>query len=196
MQCRNYLEAVGFIVGERSKVIDFVYAAMFAAVTAVLGFVSIPLPFSPVPVSGQSLGIMLAGSILTARQAAFSVLTFVLIGAAGVPVFSGMTGGLGVVLGPRGGYYLGFFVGAIVITLLRGQNNNLWRLIPANLAGGIVVVYIFGVAWLSHVTGMGLEKALMAGALPFIPGDLLKVFAASFIGAAVNKRLQKAVSRP
>ena len=111
-------------MNEKSKVVDFIYAAMFAALIAVLGLISIPLPFSPVPVSGQSLGIMLAGSILTAKQAAFSVLTFVLIGAAGVPVFSGLAGGLGVVIGPRGGYYLGFLIGAIVIALLRGQSSN------------------------------------------------------------------------
>jgi biotin transport system substrate-specific component len=181
-------------MGERSKVTDFVYAAMFAALTAVLGLVSIPLPFSPVPVSGQSLGIMLAGSVLTVKQAAFSVLTFVLIGAVGVPVFSGLTGGLGILVGPRGGYYLGFLVGAIVIALLRGQSSNPWRLALANLIGGIGVVYLFGVAWLSVVTGMSFEKAVMAGALPFIPGDLFKVFAASAIGAAINKRLQKSRS--
>lgn len=178
-------------MGERSKTVDFIYAAMFAALTAVLGLISIPLPFSPVPVSGQSLGIMLAGSILTIRQAGFSVLTFVLIGAVGVPVFSGLTGGLGVVIGPRGGYYLGFLVGAMVIGLLRGKRDNPWRLALANLVGGVVVVYLFGVAWLSFVTGMGLEKAVMAGALPFIPGDLFKVFAATFIGTAINKRLIK-----
>jgi biotin transport system substrate-specific component len=183
-------------VGERSRVVDFIYPAMFAALTAVLGLISIPLPFSPVPVSGQSLGIMLAGSILTVRQAAFSVLTFVLIGAVGVPVFSGMTGGLGIVLGPRGGYYLGFLVGSIVIALLVRQNGSFWRLAIANLIGGILVVYLFGVMWLSVVTGMSLEKAVIAGALPFIPGDLFKVFAASFIGAALNKRLRKPVSRP
>lgn len=182
-------------MGARNNITDFVYAAMFAALTAVLGFISVPLPFSPVPVSGQSLGIMLAGSILTARQAGYSILTFVLIGAAGIPVFSGFTGGLGIVLGPRGGYYLGFLVGAIAIALLRGKGQSLWRLIIANVIGGIVLVYLFGVLWLSFVTGMGLEKAVMAGAVPFLPGDLFKIFAASFIGIAINKRLAKGQGR-
>jgi biotin transport system substrate-specific component len=195
--CQNtFLEVAVVIMGGRNKVVDCIYAAMFAALIAVLGLLSIPLPFSPVPVSGQSLGIMLAGSILSAKQAAFSVLTFVLIGAAGVPVFSGLTGGIGVVIGPRGGYYLGFLVGAIVIALLRGQSSNPWRLALANLIGGIGVVYLFGAGWLSFVTGMGLEKAVMAGVLPFIPGDLFKVFAASFIGTAINKRMRKPISRP
>ena len=167
----------------------FIYAALFAALTAVLGFVSIPLPFSPVPVSGQSLGIMLAGSILTARQAVFSVLTFILIGTAGVPVFSGFAGGIGVVFGPRGGYYFGFLIGVVVIALVRGNKNNIWCLALANSIGGIIIVYLFGVLWLSFVTGMGVEKAFMAGVLPFIPGDLFKVFVATIIGGAINKRL-------
>ncbi|MDU4959677.1 MAG: biotin transporter BioY [Sporomusaceae bacterium] len=184
-------ETAGLIMGQKAKVTEFIYPAMFAALTAVLGLISIPLPFSPVPVSGQSLGIMLAGSILTVRQAVFSVLTFVLIGAVGVPVFSGMTGGLGIVLGPRGGYYFGFLVAALVIALIVRQRSSLWRLALANLLGGIGVVYLFGVLWLNAVTGMGLEKAVVAGALPFIPGDLFKVAAAVFIGAALNRRLHR-----
>lgn len=177
---------------KRTELIDFIYAALFAALTGVLGFISIPLPFSPVPVSGQSLGIMLAGSILTVRQAVFSVLTFILIGAAGVPIFSGFTGGVGVLVGPRGGYYIGFLIGAAFIAWLRGQNNNVWRLALTNVIGGIIIVYALGVLWLSFVTGMGWQKAIMAGALPFIPGDLFKVFIATVIGTAINKRLMKA----
>ncbi len=175
----------------QTKLKALIYAALFAAVTAVLGIISIPLPFSPVPVSGQSLGIMLAGSILTLRQALYSVLTFVLVGVIGIPVFSGLVGGVGIVIGPRGGYYLGFLIGVAVISMLKGQNNSLWRLALANGIGGIIIVYFFGTLWLSFITGIELEKALTIGALPFIPGDLFKVFAATIIGVAVNKRLTK-----
>ncbi|MBP2644351.1 MAG: BioY protein [Firmicutes bacterium] len=171
--------------------IDFIYAALFAALTVVLGFVSIPLPFSPIPVSGQSLGIMLAGSILTTRQAVLSVLTFILIGAIGLPVFSGFAGGLSVVIGPRGGYYLGFLIGVATIALLKGKNNNAWRLAFANCVGGIIFVYLFGVLWLSFITNIGIKEAFMVGALPFLPGDLFKIFAATIIGIILNKRLQK-----
>ena len=175
----------------RTNLTGYIYSALFAALISVMGLISIPLPISPVPITGQSLAIMLAGSILTARQAAFSVLTFLLIGAVGVPVFAGLSGGIGIILGPRGGYLIGFLVGAIVIALLKGKNNNIWRLAIANSIGGIIIVYIFGVLWLSFVTGMGLEKAFMVGALPYIPGDLFKVFLATVIGVAINKRLPK-----
>lgn len=175
---------------KKNQVTDYVYAALFAALIAVLGLVSIPLPISPVPITGQSLAIMLTGSILNARQAAFSVLTFLLIGAVGVPVFAGMTGGIGILVGPRGGYLLGYLVGAVVIALLKRENSK-WRLALANVVGGILIVYAFGVPWLHFVTGMGLEKAFMVGALPFIPGDLFKAFAATLIAVAVNRQLQK-----
>lgn len=176
----------------KNVVTDSVYAALFAALIAVLGLVSIPLPISPVPVTGQSLAIMLTGSILTVRQSAYSVLTFLLLGAVGVPVFAGMTGGIGILVGPRGGYLIGFLVGAVVIALLKGQNNNKWRLAFANVAGGIIVIYTLGMLWLNFVTGMGLEKAFTVGVLPYIPGDLFKVFAATIIGISVNSQLQKA----
>lgn len=171
---------------------DFIYAALFAALIAVLGLISIPLPFSPVPISGQSLGVMLAGCILSVRQTGLGLLGFLLLGAVGLPVFAGFTGGIGILLGPRGGYFLGYLIGGIVIALLKGQHNTLWRLAMANIIGGIGVVYFFGVLWLSFVTGIGLEKAVLTGALPFIPGDLMKAVIATLIGVAVNKRLRQA----
>lgn len=173
----------------KNKLTGYIYSGLFAALIAVMGIISIPLPISPVPITGQSLAIMLAGGILTVRQAGFSVLTFLLLGAVGVPVFAGLSGGIGILVGPRGGYLIGYLVGAVVIALLKGKTNNVWRLALANIVGGIIVVYIFGVLWLSFVTGMGLDKALMVGALPYIPGDLFKAFLATVIGVAVNKRL-------
>ncbi|MBP2653757.1 MAG: BioY protein [Firmicutes bacterium] len=180
---------------KRYALTDFIYAAVFAALTAVLGAISIPIPFSPVPVSGQSLGIMLTGSILSAKQAALSVLTFLLLGAVGIPVFGGLTGGIGVLVGPKGGYLTGFFAGVIIIALVKGSTDKLWRLALANVVGGICVVYIPGVLWLSFVTGVDLNKAIMIGALPFIPGDLFKVFVAAVIGTAVNKHFLRTVAR-
>ena len=177
----------------RDKITGFIYSALFAALIAVLGLVSIPIPISPVPITGQSLAIMLAGGILTARQAGYSVLTFLLLGAVGVPVFAGMSGGIGILVGPREGYLIGYLVGAIAIALLKGRDNSVWRLALANVIGGIAIVYIFGVLWLSFVTGMGLEKAVTVGALPYIPGDLFKAFVATIVAVAINKRLPRKI---
>jgi biotin transport system substrate-specific component len=178
------------MVRER-KFDDFIYGAIFAALISVLGLISIPLPFGPVPITGQSLGVMLAGCLLTPRQAGIGLLGFLLLGAAGIPVFAGASSGLGILVGPRGGYLVGYAVGAVVIALLKGQDNKIWRLAIANIFGGIIVVYFCGVLWLNFVTGIGLDKALLTGALPFIPGDLIKVVIATFIGAGVSRRLSK-----
>lgn len=178
-------------MSQRTRLKDFVYAALFAAMIMVLGFIAFPLPFSPVPVTGQTLGIMLAGSILTIRQIILSISTFLLLGIAGVPVFAGGTGGIGIIAGPRGGYLIGFLVGAVVIALLRGKNKNLIRLGLANLAGGVVIVYIFGLLWLSHVTELGLAKAFLVGALPYIPGDLFKVLVATILAARIHVQIER-----
>jgi biotin transport system substrate-specific component len=179
--------AAGGIMDTAGKLKDFIYAALFAALTISLGFVSIPVPFSPVPISGISLGVMLSGSILSVRQAVNSVLVLILLGAAGLPVFSGFVGGLGVLLGPRGGYYIGFMAGAGAIALLRGKSACLPRFFLANILGGIVIVYLFAVPWLAFVTGMDFYQALAAGALPFAVGDLLKAGVASMLAIALHK---------
>ena len=163
-----------------------IYAGFFAALIAVLGYVVIPLPFSPVPITGQTLAVMLAGSVLTPLQAGLSVLTFIFIGAVGLPVFSGGAAGIGVIVGTKGGYLLGFLIGAIIISLIKGKGNSLPRMIFACITGGILIVYILGVPWLSYITGMGINKAITVGALPFIPGDILKAIIAGFIAKKIN----------
>lgn len=170
---------------------DMIYAALFAALTGVLGYLVIPLPFSPVPITAQTLAVMLAGCVLTSLQAALSMITFLFLGAVGVPVFSGGRAGLGVIAGPSGGYLIGFLIGAIVISVIKGKGDSFVRLILASVVGGIMVVYLIGVPWLASMTGMGISKAITAGALPFIPGDLFKAFAAGLIGKKINYQLGK-----
>lgn len=165
---------------------DYVYAAMFTAVISVLSFVRIPL--DPVPVTGQTLGIMLAGSILTARQAALSIIAYLLLGVAGAPVFSSGSG-ISAFAGPGGGYLIGFLAGAVVISLLKGSRNNPVRLCLSNMIGGIIVIYIFGITWYIIVTGNGLYPAIIAN-LRYIPGDLAKVLVATFAAVAVNKQIK------
>jgi biotin transport system substrate-specific component len=116
------------------------------------------------------------------------MITFLLLGIAGLPVFSGGTSGIGVVIGPRGGYLIGFLIGSIIISLLKGKDNNPYRLLFSNIIGGIVVLYLIGFLWLAITTKMGLYAAFISGVLPFIPGDVLKVIAATFISYSINKR--------
>ena len=179
-------------MSHKTNINDLMYAGLFAALTAILGLISIPLPFSPVPITGQSLAVMLAGCILTMRQAGFALLTFLLVGAVGVPVFAGGAGGFGIIAGPRGGYLIGYMLGAIMISYLRGEGNNIWRLAMANIIGGMVLVYLVGAVWLAVAMGIDMQKAVAIGVLPFIPGDSIKMVIASGLGVALNKQLRLA----
>lgn len=166
---------------------DLVYAAFFTCVTAVLGLVM--LPMYPVPVTGQSMGPMLAGSVLGARLGAWSLIAFDFLAAAGVPVLSGMRGGLGIILGPTGGYILSWPVAAFVVGWLLGdkKQKTFARYLLANTVGGVFVVYLIGASWLGLMQGLDFKTAFVEGALVFFPGDLVKVVSASAAARALNR---------
>ena len=151
-------------------------ASMFAAVTAILAYVVLPLPLSPVPVSGQSLGVMLAGSLLGRARGALSMVVYVLIGVVGLPVFAGGRSGFGTLLGPTGGYIFGFVASTVITgTLARGAKHPAWQVILVLFFGGVVLVDVLGAAQLMVVTGISPKRALAIGVVPFLPGDLVKV---------------------
>ncbi len=166
---------------------EIVFAAFFAGVTAVLGLVMIPV--YPVPVTGQSMGPMLAGSVLGGKLGALSLVVFDLLAAAGVPVLSGGRGGLGIILGPTGGYILSWPLAAYVIgkVVSGSANPSLTRYVVANFVGGVCVVYFIGASWLAVLQGMDLKTAFVEGALIFLPGDAVKVVASSLIARAFNR---------
>lgn len=173
-----------------SSLSDFIYSALFTSLTIVLGFVSIPIPISPVPVSGITLGVMLTGSVLNYKQAFYSILTLILLGAIGLPVFSGFVGGIGILLGPRGGYYFGFLIGVVVISLLKPKDSNFFVMFMANIIGGVLVAYLIAIPWLSFVTEITLYQAFFSGAVPFIVGDILKAIIATMLALVLNKHLK------
>jgi biotin transport system substrate-specific component len=158
---------------------DYTRMSLLAALICVSSYIIVPLPFSPVPVTAQSLAVMLTGSLLSPLQAFVTVLMFIFLGTIGLPVFAGGASGPGVLLGPTGGYLVGFLVGAVIISLLKSNTPGILRYGIANLVGGLIVVYAIGVPWLSQVTGMTLDKAFMVGVFPFLPGDLVKIFLAA-----------------
>lgn len=166
-------------------------AGLMAALTAVLAYVRLPVPWSPVPVSGQSLAVMLAGALLGPRLGALSQAVYVLLGAIGLPVYAGGMGGLPVLLGPTGGYLFGFVLGAYVTGRVAGKAGMLRpaRLVLAFVLGGVVAVYVPGVVQLALVTGTTLRQAVVLGALPFLPGDGLKVAAATVVLRALRAHL-------
>lgn len=146
--------------------------------TALLGLsaqVAVPLPFSPVPVTGQTFAVLLVGAALGARLGAATVLLYLVEGALGLPVFApGTTIGLARIAGPTGGYLAGFVVAAFVVGLLaeRGWDRRVWTAALAMLAGEVV---IYAIALPSLARFVPVERLLDAGLWPFVAGDLYKL---------------------
>ena len=148
----------------------------FALLTALMAQVEIPLWFTPVPITGQTFAVLLAGAALGWKAGGASQLLYLGMGAVGLPFFSGGEGGWQVVKGATGGYLVGFIVAAAAIGFLaeRRQDRTVATAIPAFLAGS-AIVYFFGVAWLSRSLGIGATEAMELGMVPFIIGDLVKI---------------------
>ncbi|AZH77063.1 BioY family transporter [Microbacterium sp. Y-01] len=165
--------------------------AVFAALIIVLGTVVVPLP-GGVPITGQTLGVMLAGLILGTRIAPLSIALVLALAALGLPVLAGGRGGLGVFVGPTVGYMIGWIVGVVVIGLLmRTGRFTWWRTALAALVGGVAVVYAFGIPVQALVTGVPIDLTALSS-LAFLPGDLIKVTAATLVAVALRRAYPRA----
>lgn len=165
------------------KVKSMAYVGMFAAILAVLGQIApIPLPFSPTPITLQTLGVMLAGTMLGSRLGTTSILVFLGIIAVGFPGLSGGRGGLEVFVGPTGGYLIGWVVGAFVIGLIieKAKQKNIYTFFTASIIGGMIIMYAFGIPFQAFITNIGLKETAISS-LVYIPGDLIKVILASVL---------------
>jgi biotin transport system substrate-specific component len=147
-------------------------------VVALFAQVSIPLSFTPVPLTGQTFAVLLVGAALGSKRGASSLALYTLEGVIGLPVFAGWTSGLAKLIGPTGGYLIGFIVAAYVIGLLaeRGLDRN-WRTALVPFLIGTLVIYLFGATWLAYF--LGLADALALGVLPFLIGDAIKLILAA-----------------
>ncbi|UWF76634.1 biotin transporter BioY [Microbacterium neungamense] len=170
---------------------DLARIAVFAALIVVLGMVVVPLP-GGVPITAQTLGVMLAGLVLGPRRAPLAILLVLGLAAIGLPVLAGGRGGLGVFAGPTAGYMLGWIFGVVVIGLIAHRGRfTWWRAGLACVAGGILVVYLFGVPVQAAVLGTPLLPTA-ASALVFLPGDLLKAAAATALAVALARAYPRA----
>lgn len=169
---------------------DIVYIALFAAIAAVLALIPpIYLPFHPVPLTAQSLGPMLAGSILGAKRATLAIFLFIAIMATGLPIMAGGRGGIAIIMGPTGGFILGFPAAAYIIGWLFERNwnrlNLAWAFIYI-LLGGIIVLYICGLLWIAMMFNFDLYKAFLSSCI-FIPGDIIKVTIAATASMVIKR---------
>jgi biotin transport system substrate-specific component len=170
---------------------DAALVAGFSLVIALSAQVAIPLPFTPVPVTLQTLAVLMAGCLLGRGRGALAVLAYIGEGAAGLPVFSGGRAGVAHLLGPTGGYLLGFLAAAYIVGLLaeRGALRS-WPGTLLALVLGNVILYITGLLWLGAYAGM--NKAVTFGLLPFLVGDGLKIAAGWGLLSGVSSARERA----
>lgn len=163
---------------------------LFTAILCILGPIAIVLPFSPVPVSLGTLGVLLACLLLGARNGLLCTALYLLLGFVGLPVFTGFTGGVGRLLGPTGGYLIGY----LFLAVIGGQLAERWKkhlLFQAlGLFIGMLFCYLFGTLWLTYQAGMEFQTALWVGVIPYAPFDVAKIAAALVIYSKTKERLK------
>lgn len=177
-----------------SKTACMALCGLFAALTAICSLISIPLGFTPVPINLGTLAVFLTGGVLGKKYGTISIVVYILLGSAGVPVFSGFRGGISVLAGPTGGYIIGYIgavlaIGFMTEALLRKKNFAERQPKALNTAAealiytlsmtiGLLICYAMGTAWFMISTGTPLWASLVSCVLPFLPGDALKIAAA------------------
>lgn len=170
---------LGSRVLPRSKIVAVASVIGFAFATAFLAQWEIPLGFTPVPITGQTLGVILAGAALGSTNGAASMGLYWILGAAGLPFYAGGDRGWETATGSTAGYLVGFVAAAWLIGKLAEtrQDRHVLTAVPAILAGS-VVIYVFGVSWLMISLNVDLAQGLAWGFTPFVVGDLIKIIAA------------------
>ena len=163
-----------------------------AAVICVLGPWALVIPVSPVAISLGTLAIYFVISVLGMKLGTISVMIYILLGLTGIPVFTNFTGGPGKLFGPSGGYIIGYIFLALIAGFFVDKYG---AALPACFTGmvlGTVVLYIFGTLWMGYQMEFTFTQALLAGVVPYIPGDIIKMIIAVAVGKQIRRRLTKA----
>ena len=165
-----------------------VFTAIIAALICVASPFSIPMP-GLVPISLGTFAIYLGSALLGCKRATVAVAVFILIGAVGLPVFTGFTGGFAKLLGVTGGYIIGYVPLAYITGIFSEKFNNKIFFMPVGMILGTIALYVFGTAWFMIATGSNLEAALMSCVVPFLIGDSIKIAVATAIAKPLQTRL-------
>jgi biotin transport system substrate-specific component len=175
----------------------FLMALLMALLTALSAQVRIPLPWTLIPITGQVLSVFAGAVILGKRWGGISMILYIAMGLLGLPVFTGMKSGMAVILGPTGGYIIGFIMAAFFIGSLGDgikKRGNFFSLFFIMAAANFIFIHGIGLVqlafWTSSVAGkeISFTGLLMAGSIPFIAGDLIKIAAAAGVGYILSNR--------
>ena len=164
----------------------------FIILTSLGAFVRIPLPFTPVPLTLQTFFVLLSGAMLGANRGSLSQLIYLLLGITGLPIFANAGSGLIYLLGPTGGYVLGFILASFFIgKTIRYVDRKTFFSVFIFMCIGDLIILSSGIIWLKILFGYNFKKILLIGFLPFIPGDLLKIVVAAKIFLKIRARLER-----
>jgi len=169
------------------KIISIIGVASFVLFMAFGAHVYIPLVFTPVPITMQTFFVLLCGAILGKHLGSFSAILYIILGAAGIPIFSTGTWGFSHVFGPTGGYLFGFAISCYVIGRVLEKRDSLLSIIIALLLGEFII-FCLGAIWLMILFHISLRQALFIGVVPFIAGDSIKLVACVFLCKKCLKR--------
>ena len=172
------------------KTRDLAFIALLTTTIGLLARFSIPLPFSPVPITGQTLGVFLAGSLLGAKRGALAVIAYLLLGAAGAPVFSFGQGGLHIIAGSSGGFLLGFIPGVYLLgKIIERFGTYHARFAAGGMLACQAIIYLCGSLYLAWLMQLAPREAVIIGVLPYLPGDLLKIAVSIPLGQKIRRAL-------
>ncbi len=162
---------------------------LFAAITAV--FSQIAFDIGPIPINFAMLSVFIAGGLLGAKYGMISQIVYVLLGAIGAPVFSHFSGGFGIVIGPTGGYIIGYIFSAFITGFIANKLKSIKAVgLVIGMVIGLIVCYAFGTAWYMFITKNNLWTALTWCVFPFLIGDALKIFVATLVVTPLKKHVK------
>ena len=169
---------------------SLVLTALMTAVTCILAPMSIPIPFSPVPLTLTNFVLEISIFLLGWKKATASFIIYLLLGLCGLPVFSGFSGGVGKFAGPTGGYLFGFLFLTVIGGLFAEHFHWKRSACTVGMVLGMAVTYAFGTAWLCLQLNLSFTAGLFTGVIPYLPGDAVKIALAVAFGPVLKKRVR------
>lgn len=172
---------------------ELTLTGLFTAITVMLAQFRLDLPFSPVPITFSLVGVFLSAILLSTKCSFFSQLVYILLGICGLPVFSGFSGGIGVLAGAKGGYIISYPFIVLVIGVILHRKHTVSRIaLFGTQIIGLLICYTLGTAWLAYVTGASPAAAITSGVIPFLPMDIVKIILTGLVGYELRRSLIRA----
>lgn len=175
------------IIQERTKTKDLTKMTLLIALLCVSSYIIIPLPFSLVSITAQTIMINLISFLLKPKQTFTVITVYLFIGLIGIPVFAGGGSGPASLFGPAGGYLFSFLLAAPTISFLKGHSFSIKKCLILSILVGMPIIYLIGATYMKILTNLTFKATIYSAVLPFIPLDILKCFLAAFLAKAINR---------